>query len=113
MDDSSHTQANMEMQASLEYMSMSYWFDKRGMTGFRDHFREQSAEERGHSMEFLDYVNKRGGTARILSLVTPAVEFKSPSVAMTHYLDLERKVADSINDKYAKANDAKDWPTKV
>jgi ferritin len=30
---------------------------------------------------------------------------------MTHYLDLERKVADSINDKYGKANDARDWPT--
>lgn len=105
-------QAQLEHTASLTYLAMSYWFDKRGMQGFRDHFREQSEEERGHSIEFLDYVNKRGGTAKILSLPEPATDFTSPAVAMTYYLDLERKVADSINEKYEKAHEARDWPTK-
>lgn len=104
-------QANVEMTASLKYLHMSYWFDRRGMAGYKEHFLKQSAEERGHSIEFLDYVTKRGGTAKMLKLNEQETEYKSPLHAMECYLDAERAVADSINKKYQMAHDEKDWAT--
>lgn len=104
-------QAKVEMSASQVYLSMSYWFEDRGLEAYSKHFKEQSEEERGHCIEFLDYVAKRGGKVVVPSLPQPALEFEDPATAMTYYLDLERKVADSINDKYSKAMDARDWPT--
>lgn len=104
-------QANVEMTASLTYLSISYWFDDRGMSGFSDHFRKASDEEKGHSMEFLDYVTKRGGKARVLKVEETTTTFDDPLKAMEFYLDKERAVADSINSKYARAMELKDWPT--
>eukprot|EP00611_Tribonema_gayanum_P017036 TRINITY_DN29563_c0_g1_i1.p1 TRINITY_DN29563_c0_g1~~TRINITY_DN29563_c0_g1_i1.p1 ORF type:complete len:246 (-),score=77.96 TRINITY_DN29563_c0_g1_i1:411-1070(-) len=107
-------QAHIEMSASLAYLSMSYWFDREGMEGFRDFFRKQSDEERGHSIQFLDFLSKRGAVSAITPsklLKDPETEFQTALHAMETYLALERFVADSINSKYSKAMDAKDWPT--
>jgi ferritin len=106
-------QAHMEMSASLTYISLSYWFDRRGMSGYKDYFRKQSDEEREHSLQFLDYLSKRGEIATInpSKLVQPSTEFETPLHAMECYLAHERAVADSINDKFSKAMQAGDWPT--
>ena len=101
----------MEMNASMTYLSMSYFFESRGMTGFQKKYKEASEEERGHSLEFLDYVSKRGGTPRVQATQAPIVDFKDPVHAVSATLDYERKVSDSINEKYGIAMEARDWPT--
>ena len=104
-------QAQMEMNASMTYLSMAYFFESLGMPGYQKHFMEQSVEERGHSIEFLDYVSARGGTPKVLATTQPPTDFTDPVHAMTATMDFERSVSDSINEQYGRAMEAKDWPT--
>lgn len=106
-------QAHVEMSASLAYTGMTFYFDREGMEGFATYFKKQSDEERGHCMQFLEFLSKRGGTSRITPsmLTEPRTDYDSPLHAMECYLAHERAVADSINTKYEQAMNAKDWPT--
>jgi ferritin len=61
---------------------------------YSTYFRKQSDEERGHCLQFLDFLSKRGGTSIIKPnmLTEPPTDFQSPLHAMEIYLAHERSV---------------------
>eukprot|EP01125_Pyxidicula_operculata_P012881 TRINITY_DN4246_c0_g6_i1.p2 TRINITY_DN4246_c0_g6~~TRINITY_DN4246_c0_g6_i1.p2 ORF type:complete len:174 (+),score=38.63 TRINITY_DN4246_c0_g6_i1:709-1230(+) len=59
-------QANLEMGASMIYMSLSHWFDSNSFPGSSSWCEQQSLEERDHSRQMYEFIIKRGGKTTLL-----------------------------------------------
>jgi len=92
-------QINMELHASYVYMSMAAYFDRDdvALAGFAKRFRENSTEERGHAMKFIDYQNMRGGRV-VFQDVSKAKtdEWGSALEAVEASLELEKSVHEAL-----------------
>jgi ferritin heavy chain len=105
-------QINMELYASYVYMSMAAYFDRDDVAlhGFAKFFRDNSTEEREHSMEFMKYQNMRGGRVVFQDIAKPNNdEWGSALEAVQAAFDLEKKVNHSLLEIHAiasKHNDA-------
>ena len=58
-------QITMEMWSANLYLSMSFYFDKEGYSGFAHWMRKQYFEEVQHACSMADFLIKRGGTAKL------------------------------------------------
>ena len=54
-------QISAEMWSSNLYLSMSFYFEREGFSGFAHWMKKQSQEEMGHAYAMADYIIKRGG----------------------------------------------------
>ena len=57
MNSALNEQINAEMFSSYLYLSMSGWFEAKGLSGFASWMRTQVQEETFHSEKLFDYVN--------------------------------------------------------
>ena len=58
-------QITAEMWSANLYLSMSFYFEKEGFSGFANWMKKQSQEEMGHAYAMADYIIKRGGAAKV------------------------------------------------
>ncbi len=58
-----NAQITREIWSSNLYLSMAFYLDKEGFSGFATWMKKQSQEELEHAYAMADYVIKRGGTA--------------------------------------------------
>ena len=58
-------QISAEMWSSNLYLSMSFYFEREGFSGFAHWMKKQSQEEMGHAYAMADYIIKRGGIAKV------------------------------------------------
>ncbi|MCK3685155.1 ferritin [Maribellus sp. YY47] len=54
-------QINAEQYSALMYLSMSAWFQNKGLPGFANWMYVQYQEELTHANKFFNYVNERSG----------------------------------------------------
>ncbi|WP_321331074.1 ferritin [uncultured Bacteroides sp.] len=54
-----------ELWSGNLYLSMSFYFEKEGFSGFASWMKKQSQEEIGHAYAMADYLIKRGGEAKV------------------------------------------------
>ena len=54
-----------EIWSANLYLSMAFYFDKEGFSGFSHWMKKQSLEEMEHAYTMAEYVIKRGGTAKV------------------------------------------------
>jgi ferritin len=73
-----NNQVTNEMAASQLYLSASIWFDQRDWEGFASYMLNESAEERGHALEFVDFAKKRNIALKLSSIPAPNSVWKSP-----------------------------------
>jgi ferritin len=67
-------QISAEMWSSNLYLSMSFYFEREGFSGFAHWMKKQSQEEMGHAYAMADYIIKRGGIAKVDKIdVVPTV----------------------------------------
>ena len=59
-------QISAEMWSSNLYLSMSFYFEREGFSGFAHWMKKQSQEEMGHAYAMADYIIKRGGIADMM-----------------------------------------------
>lgn len=88
-------QVGWELYASLVYMNMAGYFGKPTVArpGFAKFFKDQSLEEYTHASKFIDYINKRNGTVRRLSVEdSPKSDWSSPVEALNDAIKLEKHV---------------------
>lgn len=93
-------QISWEMYASLVYMNMAGYFDRPSVArpGFSQFFRDQSLEEYHHASKFIDYINKRNGTLKRLSVEeSPKSDWSSPREALSDAIKLEKHVYAKIH----------------
>jgi len=86
-----------ELEAHLQYLSISSWFDAEGLPELTRFFAAQAAEEHAHAMKFLEYVQDVGGPVVIPALAAPKPSFESAEEAVAASLEWENAVTAQID----------------
>jgi bacterioferritin B len=111
--DALNAQLGRELEAHVQYLAVSSWFDGEGLPELTRFFAAQAAEEHEHAMKFLSYIQDVGGPVRIPGIAAPKGEFESTEDAVASALDWEKDVTASIHAIVDLADQARDHATKV
>lgn len=84
-----NSQVTAEFAASQLYLSASIWFDQRDWEGFASYMLAESAEERGHALQFVQFANKRNIPLRLEAIPAPNAEWENPEDVWVDILKLE------------------------
>ena len=95
--ESLNAQLGRELEAHLQYLAISSWFDGEGLPELTGFFARQAAEEHEHAMKFLTYVQDVGGPVVIPALAAPKPSFESAEDAVAASLEWEKEVTASID----------------
>jgi ferritin len=104
-------QIKAEEESSRLYLSMASWCEVNGYAGAAEFLFEHATEEREHALKLLNYVNDRGGHAKVLALEEPDAEFKSLQAVFEQVLQHEILVTSLINNLVALSMEGKDYTT--
>ena len=108
MQDAIVEQINKELYSGYLYLSMSAWFEGRGLKGMANWMHKQAQEEYEHAMKFFNYVYERGGSVVMKAIDKPKSTWKSPLDAFSDALAHERKVTAMIENLVDIARKEKD-----
>jgi ferritin len=104
-------QIKAEEESSRLYLSMASWCEVNGFAGAAEFLFEHASEERGHALKLLNYVNDRGGHARVMALEEPAHNFDSLQQIFEKVLEHEILVTSLINNLVEISMEEKDFTT--
>ncbi|MGD9931530.1 MAG: ferritin [Mangrovibacterium sp.] len=105
-------QINAEIHSAYLYLSMSAWFEAKGLGGFANWMKVQYQEELTHAMKFFDYVHERSGRVILEPIAGVQTEFESIIDAYEKTLEHEQKVTALINNLVDVAMAASDHATQ-
>uniref|UniRef100_F6TJZ9 Ferritin n=1 Tax=Ornithorhynchus anatinus TaxID=9258 RepID=F6TJZ9_ORNAN len=94
-----NTVANLEMHASLVYLSMAYYFDQDdvALSQFAELFKARSDKTWEDAKNFLRYQNKRGGKIVLQDIKKPERdEWRNCLEALETALKLEKRVNQAL-----------------
>ena len=111
--DALNAQLGRELEAHLQYLAISSWFDAEGLPELSRFFGAQAAEEHAHAMRFLEYLKDVGGPVAIPALAAPKPGFESAEEAAAASLEWEEAVTDHIHRLVDLATDARDHATST
>ncbi|WP_423127469.1 ferritin [Gaoshiqia sp. Z1-71] len=103
-----NAQINAEIHSAYLYLSMSAWFEDKGLAGFANWMKVQYQEELTHAMKFFDYIHERNGRVILEPIAGVPTEFESIIEVFEKTLEHEQKVTaliDNLVDVAAAAND--------
>ena len=113
-DDLEHALNQQMMNEAFQaqaYLALASWAEVNNFAGLADFFYKHSEEERTHMFKFLEYINARGGEARITGiqapLDNPASVEECIERAWQHELDNSKKIYALVDQAMAE----KDWAT--
>lgn len=112
MQDALNGQIVAEMWSANLYLSMSFYFEAEGFTGFANWMKKQSQEETAHAYEFAGYIIKRGGVAVLGQIDAVPQKWESPLAAFENVYSHECKVSAMINDLLGLAKEEGDYATE-
>ncbi len=111
--DALNAQMGRELEAHLQYLAISSWFDGEGLPELTKFFATQAAEEHVHAMKFLDYLQEAGGTVAIPGLEAPKGSFENAEEAVAAALASEDEVTARINELVDLSRAVNDHATEV
>lgn len=111
--DALNAQMGRELEAHLQYLAISSWFDGEALPELTKFFAAQAAEEHVHAMKFLDYLQEAGGTVSIPGLEAPKGTFENAEEAVAAALASENEVTARIHELVDLARSAGDHATDV
>lgn len=90
-------QINAEFHSAYLYLSMSAWFENKGLTGFANWMKIQYQEETTHAIKFFNYVIERNGRVTLAPIAAVDTDFKNIVDVFEKTLAHEEMVTDRIN----------------
>ena len=102
-------QVTQEFSASQLYLSASIWFNRREWEGMASYMLAESAEERGHALEFVDFANKRNIPIKLETIEAPNAQWESPEEVWADILKLEETNTASLLGVAEAANSCQDY----
>ncbi len=111
METELNDQLNAELYSSYLYLSMSAYFEEKGLSGFAHWMRIQSQEELHHGMKIYDYIVERGGKVTMKPIEGPQVEWDTPVAVFENVYLHEQKVTGLINNLVDVAFELRDHAT--
>lgn len=93
-----NAQIAAEMWSANLYMSMAFFCEKEGFSGFGHWLKKQSQEEISHAYMMADYLMKRGGTAEVRQINEVPGHWNTLLDLFKNVYEHECKVSGMIND---------------
>ncbi|MCE9107754.1 ferritin [Bacteroides pyogenes] len=90
-------QITMEMWSANLYLSMSFYFDKEGYSGFAHWMRKQYFEEVQHACSMADFLIKRGGTAKLDKIDVMPTGWGTPLEVFEHVYKHECHISELVD----------------
>ncbi len=100
-----------EFHSANLYLSMSAYFDARGLKGFSNWMRKQFEEEQEHGLKIYEYLLERGEKVIIGQIDKPECDFTSTLDVMKMSLEHEKKITELIDNIMRHAVEEKDFAT--
>jgi len=91
-------QINAEMHSAYLYLSMSAYFEDKGLSGFANWMKVQYKEELSHALKIFDYVNERNGRVVLEPIAGVPIEFEGTIDVFEKTLEHEQKVTQMIDE---------------
>ena len=101
-----------EIYSANLYLSMSFYLEKEGYTGFSTWMKKQSAEEMDHASQMASYIIKRGRTAEVNTIEALKKTWENPLNVFEDAYAHECKISESINNLLAQAQKEGDNATQ-
>lgn len=111
MEQALNEQMNNEAAQAQAYLALGIWAESNNYAGIADFFYKHSEEERQHMFKFLEYIQARGGEAKIGTIYAPK---DNPSDLKSCIEDVWQHELANSKKIYAlvdKAFEERDWPT--
>ena len=105
-------QINAEQYSAFLYLSMSAWFQDKGLPGFANWMYIQYQEELTHANKFFNYVNERSGKVNLKAIEQMPTEWAGTIEIFEATLEHEQKVTSLINNLVDIAIEEKDHATQ-
>lgn len=112
LQDAINEQINAEMWSANLYLSMSFYFEKLGLTGSASWMKKQYEEEISHACKMADFLAKREGTAEVRGLNVVPTGWGSPLEVFEHAYKHECHVSALIDKLVDLAISEKDKATE-
>jgi ferritin len=113
MQDAFNNQMIAEAYSGYLYLSMSSYFESKGLKGMAKWMAHQAREEFYHTSKFYHYILERGGRAILAPIDGPQTEWDSPLKVWENVLSHEQKVTGLINDLMNMAKKENDHASEV
>lgn len=105
-------QVTAEMWSANLYLSMSFYFEREGFTGFAAWMKKQSQEEMQHAYTIAAYIMKRGGIAKVDKVDVVPTGWGTPIEIFEHAHQHECRVSKMIDGLVSIAASEKDNATQ-
>jgi ferritin len=105
-------QVNAEQYSALLYLSMSAWFEDKGLPGFANWMYVQYQEELTHANKIFKYIVERSGKAEVKAIKQMPADFESVLEVVEKTLEHEQHVSELINNLVDVASEERDHATQ-
>lgn len=106
-----NTQVTKEANAAQIYLSYAIWADSEGYAGVANLLFRHSGEERNHMMKVIEYIQERGGKAKISALPAPPKDPKNLQECFEKIFQHEVDNTTAIYEIVNLSQKEKDWAT--
>ncbi|MEE2819796.1 MAG: ferritin [Planctomycetota bacterium] len=108
-----NAQITNELGAEMQYLAMSFWFERENLHGMSTWFRNQAIEEHEHAMKIVSLMNEWDLPIELKSPADPKTSFESAEEIFASALAHEQKVTAQINDIFKLAREESAWHVEV
>lgn len=105
-------QVNSEHQAALVYTQLAYEMDSLSLSGMRDWFVAQAAEERSHAERFAKHLMDRDCRVELTTIELPSIKALTALDAFEAALAHEKEVSEEIRNIARIADEVKDLDSR-
>jgi ferritin len=106
-----NSQMTKEAQAAQIYLSYAVWADDGGYSGIADFLFRHAAEERNHMMKILQYIQSRGGKAKIEAIQAPPADPRNVNECFHKVFEHEVDNTEAIYKLVNLSMEKGDWAT--
>lgn len=111
IEDILNKQVKKEGEAAQIYLSYAIWADSEGYAGIADLLFRHSGEERDHMMKVIQYIQERGGRAKVTALAAPPKDPKNLQECFEKIFQHEVDNTTAIYEIVSLSLEEKDWAT--
>ena len=104
-------QVKQEAEAAQIFLSYGTWADSEGYSGVANLLFRHSGEERDHMMKVVQYIQQRGGRAKIEGLAAPPNDPKNIQDCFERLFKHEVDNTSAIYEIVNLSHEEKDWAT--
>ena len=105
-------QVNAEQYSALLYLSMSAWFEDKGLPGFANWMYVQYQEELTHANKIFKFIVERSGKAEVKAIKQMPADFESVLQVVEKTLEHEQFVTELIDNLVDVATEVRDHATQ-